>query len=55
MALCSLLTEAAGESMQKLEDGTYNEFVKKTPALFVQNRHNSPGGPLGTGTGMEGK
>ena len=52
IALCSLLTEAAGESMQKLEDGTYNEFVKKTPALFVQNRHNSPGGPLGTGTGI---
>lgn len=29
IALCSLLTEAAGESMQKLKDGTYNEFVKK--------------------------
>lgn len=28
IALCSLLTEAAGESMQKLKDGTYNEFVK---------------------------
>ena len=30
IALCSLLTEAAGESMQKLKDGTYNEFVKNT-------------------------
>ena len=28
IALCSLLTEAAGESMQKLKEGTYNEFVK---------------------------
>lgn len=28
IALCSLLTEAAGESMRKLKEGTYNEFVK---------------------------
>ena len=28
IALCSLLMEAAGESMQKLKEGTYNEFVK---------------------------
>ena len=28
IALCSLLTEAVGESMQKLKEGTYNEFVK---------------------------
>ena len=28
ITLCSLLTEAVGESMQKLKDGTYNEYVK---------------------------